>query len=94
MLVELLLLEAVASEVDAFSALPKIVTEGVAVAAVITVVILFLRRQKESQQEYQAQVDRLYDREAARTEQFMGAIDKLADKIDRINCISYHSNKG
>lgn len=69
---------------DAVGFASKLIPEGVSVAAVIVVVVLFLRRQAESQREYQGQLDRISDGNLERDKMFVASMDRLADKIDRI----------
>jgi alcohol dehydrogenase class IV len=58
------------------------IPEGVSVAAVIAVVVLFLRRQKESQDEFQKQLQLMQTEQLERDKLFVAAMDRLADKID------------
>lgn len=70
--------------VDAIGFASKLIPEGVSVAAVIVVVVLFLRRQAESQKDYQAQLDRIAGQGLERDKMFVSSMDRLAEKIDRI----------
>ena len=73
-----------AGDAGAFELVSKLLPEGVSVAAVIAVVILFLRRQKESQDNFQEQLRQMQTMDLERDKLFVMSMDRLTDKIDRL----------
>ena len=71
-------------DAEAWGLLAKMLPEGVSVAAVITVVVLFLRRQKESQDTFQVQLQLMQKEQLERDKMFVESMNRLADKIDGI----------
>jgi hypothetical protein len=71
-------------DAESWGVIGKLLPEGVSVAAVIAVVILFLRRQKESQDEFQAQLRAMQTEQLERDKLFVSAMNRLADKIDEL----------
>lgn len=71
-------------DAEAWGLLAKMLPEGVSVAAVITVVVLFLRRQKESQDTFQVQLQLMQKEQLERDKMFVDSMNRLADKIDGI----------